>query len=130
MKSYKKITALVLVVILAFSVLACVAGAKSETSTKPSDFTWAPTTADFTVTPSLSPDDPMYSSPVATTVEDSENFVSNIVSEYSSDFEDLSDVGHQFTGDFAKILQKIADFFGMLYAKLTSISDAIFNKKA
>ncbi len=126
MKSCKKITALLIAVILAFSVLTCIAGAAPAQVA-------AYETESETITPSsINPDDYTFESiPDPTKTTEPGYDVSDFVSDYSEEIHDINNDSRNLFDGLKKMFKTFLDFFDNLVEKFDAFCDEIFgNKKA
>jgi len=126
MKSCKKITALLIAVILAFSVLTCIAGAAPAQAV-------AKETESETITPSsINPDDYTFESipdPIMTT--ESSYDISDFVSDYSEEIHDINNDTRGIFDGLKNMFKTFLDFFDNLNENFNAFCDKIFgNKKA
>lgn len=113
MKSCKKISALLVSLILIFSVVSCVVGVSAES---------VQTSQTFTTTPeNASPDDLTYVHPTYTTTTSFDP--SAIASEYSSEIADINENLGENTSFIKTLLEKINDFFNAILNFINGFGD-------
>lgn len=104
MKSCKKISALIIALILTFSVISCVMGVSAENVKEEETFTTTPENA--------SPDDLTYVPPTYPTETSFDP--SAFASEYSSQIADINENIGEKTSFIEALLEKINDFFNAI----------------
>ncbi|MCM1363525.1 MAG: hypothetical protein NC122_03485 [Faecalibacterium sp.] len=108
MKSCKKLIALVLAVLMSFSILVCAAGAEGTVEASPS-------VVQSYVYPTIE-------------TEPDPDMISTIYSEYTSELSGIGEGVSEISGVFSTILKMFSDMFDKIYKALQTISDLFYSK--